>query len=61
MSESSNDELRAAGFTIPSEGTLYAYEWDADTRSWCPAPDAPTGRLAHCEGCACGCREGYGL
>lgn len=25
------------------------------------APDAPTGRLAHREGCACGCREGYGL
>jgi len=26
-----------------------------------PAPDAPTRRLAHREGCACGCGEGYGL
>ena len=50
MSDPSNDELRAAGFTIPSEGTLYEYEWDADTRSWYPAPDAPTGYTGHSKG-----------
>lgn len=61
MSEPSNDELRAAGFTIPREGTLYEYEWDADTGEWVPVVDAPTRRLVHREGCACGCREGYGL
>ena len=45
--DSSNDELRAAGFTLPSGGTLNEYEWDADTGRWVAAPDASTGRLAH--------------